>query len=59
MTSLVEVGNKERVLAVTPLGYAWESESWEEKLMTGFGLTHKRLPISKLISEWEMEKLPQ
>jgi hypothetical protein len=56
--SLVEVRSKERVLALTPVGYARQFESLEEKLMTGFGLTHKRLPLSKLvsgldISEWQ------
>jgi len=35
---------------VTPVGYAKRFESLEEKLMTGFGRTHRRLPISKLIT---------
>jgi len=30
-------GENERVLAVTPVGYAKESQSIEKKLMTGFG----------------------
>ncbi len=50
MVSLVEIKSNEQVLAVTPVGYAKRFESLEEKLMTGFGRTHRRLPTSKLIS---------
>jgi nitroreductase len=56
--SLVEVSNKERVLAITPVGYARESESWEEKLMTRFGRSHNRLPLSKLVRGLPKEKWP-
>jgi nitroreductase len=56
--SLVKVSNKERVLAVTPVGYARESESWEEKLMTGFGRSHNRLPLSRLVKGLPREKWP-
>ena len=58
VASLVEVNNKERVLAVTPVGYALESESWEEKLMTGFGRSHNRLLISELVGGLPREKWP-
>lgn len=56
--SLVKVSNKERVLAVTPVGYARESESWEEKLMTGFGRSHNRLALSRLVRGLPREKWP-
>jgi len=46
--SLAGAGENERVLAVTPVGYAKEFESLEEKLMTGFGVTHRRKPLSNL-----------
>lgn len=47
----------ERVLAVTPVGSAPKSLSFEERLMAGFGLTYRRKPLSKLViglkeSEW-------
>ena len=58
VSSLIEVENNERVLAVTPVGYARKFESWEEKLMTGFGRTHNRLSLSKLVSGLLMEKWP-
>ena len=58
VASLVEIRDNERVLAVTPVGYARRFESLEEKILTGFGRTHKRLPISKLVSGLGMEKLP-
>ena len=51
VASVVEIKSNERVLAVTPVGYARRFESLEEKLMTGFGRTHRRLPVSRLVSE--------
>jgi len=59
VASLVEIKSNERVLAVTPVGYARRHESLEEKLMTGFGRTHRRLPISKLISSLTQDSLPE
>ncbi len=56
--SLVKVSNNERVLAVTPVGYAREFESWQEKLMTRFGRSHSRLPLSKLARGLPREKWP-
>lgn len=58
VASLIEVSNKERVLAITPVGYAQEFESWEEKLMTGFGRSHNRLALSKLVTGLPREKWP-
>jgi hypothetical protein len=59
VASLVEIKNNERVLAVTPVGYARRYESLEEKLMTGFGRTHRRVPISRLIGSLTQEGLPE
>jgi len=59
VASQIEIGKNERVLAVTPVGYALENESTEEKIMTGFGRTHKRLPVSRLVSGAAIEKLPE
>src|SRR4030042_4314237 len=47
VASLIDVSDKEQVLAVTPVGYAQQSESWEEKLMSRFGRSHNRLPLSR------------
>jgi nitroreductase len=58
VTSLIEMSNKEQVLAVTPVGYAPEYESWEEKLMSRFGRSHNRLPISKLVRGLPKEQWP-
>jgi nitroreductase len=58
VASLVEVSDKERVLAVTPVGYAREPESWEEKVMTRFGRSHNRLPLAKLVRGLPGEKWP-
>ena len=55
--SMIDLEEDERVLAVTPVGYAPKRLSFEERLMAGFGLTYKRKPLSKLViglkqSEW-------
>jgi len=57
VASLIDIGNDERVLAVTPVGSAPERLSFEERLMAGFGLARRRKPLSKLViglkqSEW-------
>ncbi|MFC1916669.1 nitroreductase family protein [Chloroflexota bacterium] len=59
VAALVEIKSNERVLAVTPVGYARRFESMEEKLMTGFGHTHRRLPVSKLICGLGRGELPE
>ena len=58
VASLIELSNEERVLAVTPVGYAREFESWEEKLMTGFGRSHNRLALAELVKGLPREKRP-
>jgi nitroreductase len=55
---LLELSDRERVLAITPVGYAQQSESWEEKLMTRFGRSHNRLPLSKLATGLPGDKWP-
>ena len=55
--SLINIEKEERVLAVTPVGFARKRLSFEERLMAGFGITHRRKPLSKLViglkqSEW-------
>jgi nitroreductase len=58
VASLIEVSDKERVLAITPVGYARGFESWEEKSMTRFGRSHNRLPLAKLVKGLPREKWP-
>ena len=58
VTSLIEVTEEEQVLAITPVGYAREQESWEEKLMSRFGRSHNRLPLSKLVRGLPKEQWP-
>jgi len=59
VASLVEIRDKERVLAVTPVGYASRFKSLAERLMTGFGFTHRRLSLSKLVSGGRVDNLPE
>jgi nitroreductase len=56
--SLVKLSNDERVLAVTPVGYRRESETWEERTMSRFGRSHNRLPLSKLATGLQGDKWP-
>ena len=50
VSSLIKMDTNEKVLAVTPVGYATEHESIEERIMTGFGRTHRRKLLSSLVS---------
>ncbi len=59
VASLTEIGKGERVLAVTPIGYAARSHSLEERVMTGFGLTHRRRPLSGLVTGLPESERPQ
>lgn len=44
-----EISVNEKVLAVSPVGYAVENWTLEEKIMSGFGRSHKRKPLNELI----------
>jgi len=46
--TLIDINEKEAVIAVAPIGVAPERYSFEERLLTAFGLTHKRKPLSEL-----------
>ena len=47
--SQTEISENEEVLAITPIGYALKEPTFMEKSMTGFGLTHRRKPLSELV----------
>ncbi len=55
---LAGAGKKERVLAVTPIGYTREGLSFEEKIMAGFGRNHQRKPLAELVSGLEETNWP-
>jgi len=57
-SSFVEIKGNEKVLAVTPIGYAVEHWSLEEKIMTSFGRMHQRKPLSKIVTGIEETKWP-
>ena len=59
VASLIKMGANEKVLGVTPVGYATEQESLEEKFMTGFGRTHKRKPLSSLVTGLKDNEWPE
>lgn len=56
--SLVGIKENEKVFAVTPVGYVFGKWSLEEKIMTGFGRTHRRKPLSELITGLEDHEWP-
>ncbi|MEW6587402.1 MAG: nitroreductase family protein, partial [Nitrospirota bacterium] len=58
-SSFAEIEKHERVLAVTPVGYAPKKTSFEERLLTGFGQTHKRKNLSEVSSGLSQNKWPE
>lgn len=56
--SLAIIKENEKVFAVTPVGYVMEKWSIEEKIMTGFGWTHKRKSLTELVTGIEEIKWP-
>ena len=59
VASLTNIGENEQVISVTPVGYALENPSLGEKLITGFGLTHKRKVLSDLVTGLDESEWPQ
>ncbi|MFC2010218.1 nitroreductase family protein [Chloroflexota bacterium] len=57
--SLIELENNEQVLAIAAIGYAKKQESIEERMMTGFGWTHRRKSLSDLVIGFEGVDYPQ
>ncbi len=57
--SLVGIGPNEKVLAVTPVGCVDEEWSLEEKIMTGFGVTHHRKSLKELTTGLEETVWPR
>jgi nitroreductase len=48
----------ERIVAVSPLGYAEQTKTFEEKLMSGFVRSQKRIPLSQFVSGLEPARYP-
>ena len=57
--SLIEINNNEKVIAVTPVGYAVKKLAFEEKLMTGFGRTHSRKELPMIVTGMDDSKRPE
>ena len=58
-SSFATIKKHERALAVTPVGYATKEASFEERLLTGFGQTHKRKPLNALVSGMTKTRWPE
>ncbi len=57
--SVVGIADNERVLAVTPVGRAVGDFTREERIMTGFGRSHRRKPLAELVSGLDRADWPQ
>ena len=57
--ALLGINESEAVLAVTPVGYATPRLSFEEKLLTRLGRTHRRKPLSDLVIGLKQTEWPQ
>jgi hypothetical protein len=58
-SAFVAIEKHERIFAVTPVGYVPQGRSFEERLLTGFGQTHKRRPLHDLISGMPEDAWPE
>ncbi|MEE8469926.1 MAG: nitroreductase family protein [Dehalococcoidia bacterium] len=56
--SAVGTGGSERVFAVTPVGHALAGFSAQERIMTGFGRSHRRKPLAELVTGLKEEDFP-
>jgi len=56
--SQIPILENEEVLAITPIGHAPKESTFMEKSMTGFGLTHRRKPLSELVAGLNKQALP-
>ena len=48
--SLVKLGENEKLICVSPVGYTSETWSFEEKAFSGFGAYHQRKPLQSMVS---------
>ncbi len=58
VTSIVELHGEEKVLAITPVGYAMMAKDWQERSMTGLVRSHNRRPLSELVHGLPEERWP-
>jgi len=58
VTRMVDLRPGERILAIVPVGNAPGAATLGEKLLTGFGRTHRRLPLEKLVTGFDMAAAP-
>ena len=56
--SSVGAGEKERVFAVTPVGYALKEFSLGERVQTAFGILHRRKPLAEMVSGLDKKEWP-
>jgi nitroreductase len=59
VNKLVRLQPNEKVLAVTPIGYASQEVAFFEKLMTGFERSHHRLPLNKMVTGLDISAWPK
>lgn len=57
--ALTGTKENERVLCVTPIGYVRKRQSFEERIMSVFGLHNRRKPLSRLTSGLEEKEWPE
>jgi nitroreductase len=56
--SIVSIGKKEKVLAVTPIGHSPKKYSRIERTMMGFIAPHRRKPLAELTTGIDAEAMP-
>lgn len=56
---LIKLEENEQVIAIASIGYTKKRESIEERMMTGFGWTHRRKSLSDLVSGFNEVNYPE
>ena len=59
ITSLIKTSANEKIIAVTPIGYAKETLTTEEKIMLGFGWNKQRKPLTNMVTGLRMADWPE
>jgi hypothetical protein len=59
VSPMIKLAGTEKLLAVSPVGYTVEKWTFEEKMFTGFGVMHKRKPLSSMVTGIEEPQWPK
>jgi len=53
---LIGLKSSEKILAVTPVGYAVKTLTWEERVMSGYGRAYQRKSLCEIVTNYNVIK---